>query len=211
MPLEKIVQEDSRAWALWRITETETTLADRISSFEQVSDTITHNNKRLEWLAGRVLVKALLNYMMLEFQGITKDVHGKPFLKGYDFFLSLSHSFPYVAAIIDKVESVGIDLEQPKEKLLRIAPRIFHIQELNDAGRDITKHCIYWCAKETLVKVHGQKNLVFAENIVIEPFSLESEGDFKGKIIIEGIERVIPLHYIVYPNFVVVFNQRSTS
>ena len=30
--------------------------------------------------------------------------------------ISLTHSFPYVAAQIDKQQSVGIDLEQPKEK-----------------------------------------------------------------------------------------------
>jgi phosphopantetheinyl transferase len=209
MPVEKIVIESSRAWALWRITEDEASLSDTISRWEQLSPTITNPNKRLEWLVGRVLVKHLLLSMGLTFQGITKDQFGKPFPVGYDFNLSLSHSYPYVAAIVDKVESVGIDLEQPKEKLLRIAPRIFSPVELSDAGTDITKNCVYWCAKETLVKIHGQKNLVFAENLIIQPFSLKAEGDIRGKIIVADRERVLPLHYIVYPNFVVVFNQRT--
>jgi len=210
MPLEKIVLESRRAWALWRITEDEAFLAARISPFEHISESISNSNKRLEWLAGRVLVKEVLASMALNFQGITKDQYGKPFPKGHDHHLSLSHSYPYVATLIDQMESVGIDLEQPKEKLLRIAPRIFHPEELLDAGTDITKHCIYWCAKEALVKVHGQKNLVFAENLIIDPFPLENEGDIRGRIIVTDVERIIPLHYIVYPNFVVVFNQRST-
>ena len=209
MPLEKIVLESSRAWALWRITEDEASLASRVSPLEQLSDTITNRNKRLEWLAGRVLVKEVLRSFGLTFQGITKDEYGKPFPRGYDYHLSLSHSYPFVATLIDKIESVGIDLEQPKEKLLRIAPRIFHPEELRDAGGNVIKHCIYWCGKETLVKVHGQKNLVFAENLIIDPFQLQNEGDIHGKIIVGEVERVIPLHYIVYPNFVVVFNQRS--
>jgi 4'-phosphopantetheinyl transferase len=209
MPLEKIVLESTRAWALWRIKEDEASLAARISPLEQISETITNTNKRLEWLAGRVLVKEVLASMALPFHGITKDEYGKPFPKGYDFHLSLSHSFPFVATLIDKKESAGIDLEQPKEKLLRIAPRIFHPEELLDAGNDITKHCIYWCAKETLVKVHGQKNLIFAENLLIDPFQMNNEGDISGRIIVADSERVIPLRYIVNPNFVVVFNQRT--
>lgn len=209
MPVEKIVLESSRGWALWRITEDESSLSSMISPWEQVSHSISNANKRLEWLAGRVLVKHVLQSMGLVFHGITKDQFGKPFPIGYDYYLSLSHSYPYVAVLVDKVESVGIDLEQPKEKLLRIAPRIFSGVELEDAGNNITKHCIYWCAKETLVKVHGQKNLVFAENLIIDPFPMENEGNIRGRIIVGDNERIIPLHYIVYPNFVVVYNLRT--
>ena len=209
MPVEKIVLESSRAWALWRITEDEAFLADEVSPWERLSDTISNPNKRLEWLAGRFLVKHILHSMGLTFHGVTKDQFGKPFPRGSDYHLSLSHSYPFVAALFDTIESVGIDLEQPKEKLLRIAPRIFAGVELEDAGTNITKHCIYWCAKETLVKVHGQKNLLFAENLLIDPFSMENEGDIRGRIIVGDIERIIPLHYIVYPNFVLVFNLRS--
>lgn len=210
MPLEKIVVEADRTWALWRITEDEPFLAGRVNPLERVSDTISNPNKRLEWLAGRVLVKEVFNSMSITFLGITKDEYGKPFPRGYDYHLSLSHSFPFVAAIVDKIESVGIDLEQPKDKLLRIAHRVLHPLELKDAGNDVTKHCVYWCAKETLVKIHGQKNLVFAENLIIDPFLLHAEGDIRGKIVSGDVERVIPLHYIIYPNFVVVFNQRSS-
>jgi 4'-phosphopantetheinyl transferase len=209
MPLEKIVLEPDRAWALWQIAEDEISLAAAVNPLEQVPDSISNPNKRLEWLAGRVLVKDVLHAMGLRFQGITKDTYGKPFPKGYNYHLSLSHSFPFVAAIFDKIESVGIDLEQPKEKLLRIAHRIFHPEELQDLGKDIVKHCIYWCAKETMIKVHGQKNLVFAENLIVDPFSLKPEADIRGKIVLAGVETVIPLHYIVYPNFVIVYNLRS--
>jgi len=208
MPLEKIVSEPGRTWALWRISEDEASLAQRIAPFEQVSDTISNQNKRLEWLAGRVLVKEIFDSMGLTFQGVTKDQYGKPFPKGYSHHLSLSHSYPYVAALVDQIESVGIDLEQPKQKLLRIAYRILHAEELTNAGDDVIKHTVYWCAKETLVKVHGQKNLVFAENLIVDPFELEKEGNIRGRIIVSHTERVIPLRYFVYTNFVVVFNQR---
>lgn len=209
MPIEKIVVETGRAWALWKITEDEETLAQEVNAFETVSATLTNPQKRLEWLAGRVATKAVMKSLQHSFRGITKDEFGKPFLTGYDLQLSLSHSFPYVAVLVDEKTSVGIDLEQPKEKLLRIAARVHHENELEDMGNDIVKHCIYWCAKESLVKLHGKKDLIFAENMFIEPFTRRHEGDISGKIIIGGTETTIPLHYIVYPNFVVVFTCRN--
>ena len=209
MPLEKIVVEPGRAWALWKITEDEKSLRQEIDAHERVSDTLTNPQKRLEWLAGRVATKAVMKSLQHTFQGITKDEFGKPYLTGYDLQLSLSHSFPYVAVLIDENGSVGIDLEQPKEKLLRIASRVHHENELVDLGTDIVKHCIYWCAKESLIKLYGKKDLIFAENMFIEPFQRKIEADITGKIIIGGIETLIPLHYIVYPNFVLVFTCRS--
>ena len=208
MPLAKIVSEQDRTWGLWRIGESEASLAEQVVPWEIVSDTITNENKRLEWLAGRVLVKEIFASMSMNFEGITKDQYGKPFPKGNNCHLSLSHSYPYVAALVDKTEPVGIDLEQPKDKLLRIAHRILHAEELENAGTDVLKHTVYWCAKETLVKLHGQKNLVFAENLIIDGFELETEGDIRGRIIVSDSESVIPLRYILFPNFVVVFNLR---
>ncbi|HPM29135.1 MAG TPA: 4'-phosphopantetheinyl transferase superfamily protein [Chryseolinea sp.] len=208
MPLEKLVVELGRTWALWRIEEEEETLAEMVSSLEELSDTVTSPQKRLEWLAGRVLVKEVMEAMDLNFQGIVKDDFGKPYPVGYDYQISLSHSFPFVAVLLDKYESVGIDLEQPKEKLLRIASRIHHVDEVKDAGTDIIKHCIYWCAKETLIKIYGKKDLIFSENMRILPFQRQMEGNIIGKIIVKDMERVIPLYYKVYPEFVLVFNKR---
>lgn len=206
MALEKIIIEKDRAWALWHLEEDESTLQD-IVRFEALPDTITNPNKRLEWLGGRVLVKVIMSSLGLPFRGIIKDEFGKPFPKGHPHQLSLSHSYPYVAALIDN-EIAGIDLEQPKDKLLRIAHRVLHINELQDAGDDIIKHCIYWCAKEALVKVHGKKDLIFAENLLIDPFEHKHEGDIIGNIIVRDTRQIIPLHYIVYPNFVVVLTKR---
>ncbi len=207
MPLEKLVVELGRTWALWRIEEEEETLTE-IVPFEKISDTITSPQKRLEWIAGRVLAKEVMEAMDLNYHGIVKDEFGKPFPEGYDYQLSLSHSFPFVAVLLDKYESVGIDLGQPKEKLLRIAPRIHSEDELNDAGADVIKHCIYWCAKEALIKIYGKKDLIFSENMKILPFQRQTEGNIIGKIIVKDMERVIPLYYQVTSEFVLVFNKR---
>jgi 4'-phosphopantetheinyl transferase len=203
----EIYRGSNAAWGIWKIVEDEHVLAARIAPFEMAPLHIHNPKKRLEYLAGRVLLKELLNGLGHDFFGLHKDEFGKPFLNRYPFQISLSHSYPYVAAIIDREKSVGIDLEQPKEKLLRIGPRVLHPDELADAATDIEKHCIYWCAKEALIKVHGKKDLVFSENMKISPFSKEKHGKIIGSIIVDKQETAIPLQYFVHEQFVVVLNE----
>jgi 4'-phosphopantetheinyl transferase EntD len=205
MPLEKIVVQTDRAWALWRITEDETTLELELDGVEGAPESLKNSQKRLEWLAGRIATKEVMKSLDVAFQGIAKDEFGKPSPKMSNIHLSLSHSFPYAAALIDRNSRVGIDLEQPKEKLLKIAPRIHHPDELHDLGTDLVKHCIYWCAKESMIKLHGRKDLIFAENMFIQPFRRKQEGNITGKFIIGDSESVVSLHYVVYPSFVMVY------
>lgn len=207
MPVEKIVSDTNRSWGLWLIQEGEDALQQQLGNQFQVPDSFTNLNKRLEWLAGRLLIQELLVTMNVTFEGIVKDQYGKPFLRNYPHHISLSHSYPYVAAIVDAEKVVGIDLEQPKEKLLRIAPRVLAAGELTDAGENLTKHCVYWCAKEALIKIYGKKDLTLAENLLISPFELKKEGNITGQIIVKDSTTDIPLKYKVFDDFVVAFNQ----
>ena len=206
MPLENLHLGKNSAWALWRLAEDEHFLKARVPGLEPIPDHITNIHKRLEFIGARVLIAELLNQWGHDFHGLTKDEFGKPFPKNHPYQISLSHSYPYVAAIVQKEGAAGIDLEQPKPKLLRVAPRVLHAEELKDAGDDIIKHCIYWSAKESLVKIHGKKDLVFAEHIRINPFSREKQGFLVGRLIVDNEETVIPLQYFVEDNFVVVLN-----
>lgn len=206
MPLAQIEIEDHRARGIWRIEEDEQNLASLILPFETLPSAISNPVKKLEWLAGRVLVKTLLEKLGQPFQGVTKDAYGKPFPVGCSFQLALSHSYPYVTALIDKYHAVGIDLEQPKPKLLKIASRVLDARELADAGSDVVKHCVYWCAKEALIKIYGKKDLTLAENLKISSFTLANEGTIVGSIIVDTIETKVSLYYTVDTNFVVVWN-----
>lgn len=208
MPLEKLEhQAGERAWGIWRIGEDEQALLNQVKDYESVPPGITHTEKRLEFLAGRVLARNLMEALGEPFEGVTKDVFGKPFFKKSIYQLSLSHSFPYVASLVDVRKSVGIDLEQIKKKLLKIGPRVLHPVELQDAGDNEIKHCIYWCAKEALIKIYGKKGLAFSDNLFIQPFTLENKGDITGQIIVDKTETSVPLFYQVHNTYVVVFNR----
>jgi 4'-phosphopantetheinyl transferase len=206
MPLDNLELSANRTWGVWKISEDEQWLSRQIAPHEQIADELRNPYKRLEFAASRVLLKTLLANWHLPFEGLIKDGAGKPYLRNSDFHISLSHSYPYVAAIIDKEKSVGIDLEQPKDKLLRIAERVLNNEELRNAGNDIVKHCVVWCAKETLIKIYGKKHLVFASELAIEPFQLQKDGILTGRIIANDMKGVYQLHYHVYDNFVLVLN-----
>lgn len=206
MPVERIFSSSESVWGLWRIHEDETTLAAEVP-MDRISPTLTNPQKRLEFLAGRALIKSLLSEWEMTYPGLRKDSFGKPFLAAYDIQISLSHSYPYVAAVLHRNKNVGIDLEQPKTKLLRIAPRVLSGTELTDAGDDIVKHCIYWCAKEALIKIYGKKDLIISKNLLIQPFTLQTEGQLVGRILAGNTETAIPLAYIVARNFVVVVSK----
>lgn len=207
MPIEKVHRDTDRAWALWHIVEDERSLLTGLPE-EMIPDLLTNPNKRLEYIAGRLLVSHLLRELGAKYSGIRKDEFGKPFPVGVNYELSLSHSFPYVAALVDSSIPVGIDLEQPKAKLLKIAHRVLSAAELANVGDDVVKHCVYWCAKEAMIKIYGKKDLTLAENLLVTPFELSNDGNIVGKIIVRGEETTVPLRYSVHKDFVVVMNTR---
>lgn len=207
MPLKKIETKDESVWALWKVEEDENMLTRPLQGLESIPDAITNKHKRLEWAAAHGMVKFLMDRIGLSFHGITKNEFGKPFLTGYDYQLSLSHSFPYVAAYLHPRSSVGIDLEQPTSKLLKVASRIHDPDELSDAGEDLNKHCLYWCAKEVMVKVYGKKDLIFAKNLKISPFLIEKRGEIVGRIVVDNMTTMVPMYYEIFPDFIVVLNK----
>jgi 4'-phosphopantetheinyl transferase len=208
MPLLKIENTGKESgMATWLIEESEQELA--FYAFEQCPDEIINPQKRLEWLAGRVLIKTLTEQNGLAYGGIHKDEFGKPFLRDLSHHIALSHSFPHVAAQLDERQSVGIDLEQPKEKLLAIAPRILSPTELKDAAADIVKHCIYWCAKEAMYKIYGKKGLHFSHQLNIEPFERNVAGFLKGTITVNEQKQNVDLVYQTEPHFVLVYTKNS--
>lgn len=208
MPQFKYHKDSSHAVAVWKITEREAELCNRLSSEQDslLPDTLVHPVKRLEVLAARVLTISLLQAFNQPFNGIVKDEHGKPFLRDSSFHLSQSHSYPYVAVIISSEKNVGIDIEQPRATLIKVAHRVFNDVELATSGNNLIKLCLHWCAKETLIKLYGKKDLALKEELFIPPFNLESKGMLTGIISREGHEKSYELHYLVDDDFVLVHN-----
>lgn len=187
MPILKIAKiNDKSTYAIWEITERVEelrVLVENAANVQLPDRDIANQTKQSEWMAGRLLLTALAEDMGLVYLGIYKDDDGKPHLRNLDYHISLSHSSPLVAAIIHQDHAVGIDVEQPKEKLLRIASRFLSEEEQQVCGDHKDLLCIHWCAKEALYKLYGKKQLIFKENLLI---SMKGDALF-GRIIVNGV------------------------
>lgn len=164
----------------------------------EVCSKATHPLKQLEWLASRTCVKYTVEQLERNYQGIEKDEYNNPYLSKIQGFVSLSHTSNYAVAVVSLEEEVGIDIEKISNKLSRVAHKFLSEPESLHAGDDLLKMCIYWCAKESLYKWFGKKNLSFKDNIFIEPFEGNSTI-IKGKIIVDGIlktEHTLEVFYV---------------
>ena len=210
MPLDKIEQiNPSRLVGIWHITENLDQLHQLILLSESQHEEMNLykvNNKKLEWISARILIKLIAAQLGINFEGIVKDEHGKPSLKNSNCEISLSHSYPYVAAIIDKTDDVGIDIEQPKEKLKKIAHRFLAQAELNFTKDNTIMLCKAWCAKETLYKIYGKRGLIFSENLLLEPYDQTHSGIITGNIIVNGSAKKHKLEYKVTEDYVLTYN-----
>ena len=209
MPIVKLEKVNPySAIGLWKIDESEEALIQLMmldSVLQLPTSDISNIVKKQEWMAGRLVLKALVEFMGFKYEGIYKDEVGKPHLNTLPHHISLTHSYPWVGAVMCEKNAVGIDLEQPKEKLKRIAYKFLGEAELNHAGNDVAKLCVYWCAKEALYKLKGQKGIIFKENLTIEPFELNDKTDLVGNIIANGVSEVYKMRaekanktYLVY-------------
>ncbi len=156
-------------FGIWEIEETEALLFGLIENFYTLDDLkhIHNRQKRLQWLAARVLVQQLCNQLQIDFYGTYKDEFNKVFLKNSPFEISISHTNRYAAVAIQKTKNVGIDLEEISDKPARIAPRFMSPQELDNCDKTNENYTFYWAAKEAVYKCYGKKNITFNTQIEI--------------------------------------------
>src|ERR1035437_1747349 len=106
MPLYKEwnVGDDGVA-AIWKIEEPESFFKERTG----LESGIKNEKRRIEYLAGRFLLKHLEEEFPLH--TIQKDEHDKPRIDNNHFFFSISHSWPYIAVVVDPLSEAGIDIQ----------------------------------------------------------------------------------------------------
>jgi len=184
MPLlsERTVGKSGKA-GIWNIAETMEELMKLavLPQKELVAlNKVSREHRKKEWLSARILVSHLIGKKSAK---IYYDENNKPRLANSDYQLSLSHSHHLLAAITDKPET-GIDIEIIQPKIERIKEKFMSAEELEAVGKknSVEKLYVYWCAKESLYKLYGKKQLAFKENIYVEPFDFSRGGKIRGWI-----------------------------
>jgi 4'-phosphopantetheinyl transferase len=134
--------------------------------------------RRREWLKTRILLDHVRPGSKLSFLP-----NGKPVLND-EHHVSISHS-DEMAAVIIHHKPVGIDIQEPDEKLSKIRTRFCHASELNflQNGNEMSMLAMIWSAKEAVFKSFGE-GVEFASDMVLRPFSISDEWlylDYDGK------------------------------
>jgi phosphopantetheinyl transferase len=210
MPLSQltVINEDC-IWGLWEITETAEALTTQLPL--NIHDahylaTVTHEGKKAESLAVRVLAMYMLKEWHCAYWGIIKDEHDKPYLAELPIHLSISHTSHYAAVIMHKHQEVGIDIEFIKGKLLRVAHKFLNELEYQDAADDLQKLGIYWSAKEVLYKKYGRRQLSLKEEISISPFRVSTFGTIRGTVEKNGYSMQNEIIYMIIDNLIISFS-----
>lgn len=173
MPLFKTIHYNATTQILvWKITET----------FEELFDTVVlneNNSIRLAGMKSQLHQRAFLSVRKLFYlAGYTDfdlyyDEFGKPHLKdGKDISITHSHEF---SAIILSNETVGIDMELQRDKIIKIADKFCdsEFQYLTDNEEYIRKLTVVWGAKEAIFKIRNEKGISFKNHIKVNSFDLE--------------------------------------
>lgn len=194
-------EENSRknfTYAIWRIEESETWFLEQLqlSAAEQVQLETIKGWRRMEWLAVRQLVAALVPGE--ERAMLVKDEYGKPHLHNSLLQVSISHSHQLAAAMVGE-KVLGIDIQQIVEKIGRLAPRFLSARELafiHPAEHHIAHLHVCWCAKEALYKAYGKREIDFCEHLLLDAFDYQTAGgSFQGRVIKDDFEATFELQY----------------
>jgi len=164
---------------------------------------IRNENFRRQKMAGRLLLKNILG----EAGRLEYNEHGKPLLISHPFDVSFSHCKDKVAVMLSK-KTAGIDIQDTSLRIRRIVHKFLNQPELNSLKEENyeTHATIYWCAKEALYKAYGERQLIFTDHIIIQPFSfVQDSGTFKASIVLKNSKKDYCLKYEQIGIFVLVY------
>lgn len=210
MALVKLVKiNENSCWATWKIEEPMAILAGHVpwpkTDLEEWH-TIHHPKKQAEWLASRAALVAIFEAMNLSVRSTWKDDKGKPFLKNSAHHISLANSYPYGVAILHLHHPMGIDIEQPSDKLFRIRHKFLTNFEADVVGDRATHLCLYWCIKECLYKLYGRKQLSLKDNIHVHSVRFSDNIQATASIRRGGREEPYSLEGTIIDGFFVIYS-----
>jgi 4'-phosphopantetheinyl transferase len=207
MPLYKTINFSPTTQILvWEITESLEELLGQVVLKEK---TVLRLNKMKSEMHQRAFLSVR---MLLKESGYTDfelhyDEFGKPyFLDGKHVSITHSHHF---SAIIISDETVGIDIEMQREKIIRIADKFVNDKELNrlrsfDTEDYIKKLTIKWGAKEAIFKIRNEKGISFKDHIQVNPFEIEDQIT-TAILEFENIKQQFSIYFEEFENFTLVY------
>jgi len=175
---------------VWHIAEPESFFSDQVS----VQRAITHPHKRLQHLAGRLLLRELYPEFPVELIQVADT--RKPFLMDEPFHFSISHCGDYAAAMVSTAYRVGVDVERKNDRIDRIMHKFLSVEEQFLLPRGAIKETatLLWSAKESIYKWDGEGAVDFIADIRVQQIT----GDhFQGTMpVLFRSELPLVVHYL---------------
>jgi phosphopantetheinyl transferase len=184
---------ESTRLGIWKIEETEDFFKGNVPQHRSV----THPHKRVQHLAGRFLLQFLFPDFPYELIRIADT--RKPFLPDERYHFSISHCGDYAAAIVSRNKRVGVDVEIPAEKIMRIQDKFLSQNEKEFTidnqqwamGNEqwatgnkqlaignmeaIRASTLLWSAKEAVFKWYGEGSVDFRQHIQLQKLNKGAE------------------------------------
>ncbi len=165
MPLYKEWSSDPYSLAaIWEIREPESFFTQRTG----LTSDIKSEKRRLEYLAGRFLLTHLRHDFPL--LSIRPDEQDKPRIDNNQYFFSISHSYPYVAAVVSPYVECGIDIQTWHPRMLQLQHKFLSDTEQQYFANDPQLITIAWSAKEAAYKWQGRRGVEFIDHLPITKF-----------------------------------------
>ncbi|RUT70983.1 4-phosphopantetheinyl transferase [Flavobacterium cupreum] len=196
MPLYKTIQfNETTKILIWEITE----------SFDELLGKVVLKEKtqlRLNGMKSQMHQRAFLSVrMLIQEMGFTDhDLHydefGKPYFDCHNY-ISITHSYHF-AAIIVSHETVGIDMELQREKIIRIADKFTDFEcdylKPDPIEEYVKKLTVIWGAKEAIFKIRNEKGISFKDHIKVEDFSL-NKNQAEASLHFDDLVKDFEVHY----------------
>lgn len=196
--LTKSINPDS-TYAVWRIHETTPQLKALLK--EDVPEMI--QSRQAEWIVTRFLVSYLCSLYDLPYQGTVHSPDGKPLLVGQKAQISITHSFPYAAAMIHLYKPCGIDIELPRQKMITVRHKYLHESEYQDSGETLERLSKIWAAKEVMYKLYGKKSLSMKDHLKM---TFDDEWNLKGHFLNGSQHPPVPIKIEQIAQYILAFS-----
>lgn len=195
---------------IWKLEESVNelqTLLGKGSLYQTVPPILKTEKRQKEWLAVRLLSRAILGEDIL----IEYTDNGRPTLKDSSLHISISHTTGYVAVLFQKSPFVGIDIEARSKRVLKIQKKFLSEEEHRsiDTAHEADHALIYWSAKEVLFKMLGKEGVDFKQNLHITPFSFKESGVLVANETKTAEKHSFQLAFELMPDYVRVWSLES--
>jgi len=182
--------------AIWQVEEPELFFAEHTG----LTTDIKNERRRTEHLASRFLLRHIMPKFPLHL--ITKDHTNKPYLSNQLCFFSISHSWPYIAVIIDTLHETGIDIQTYHPRITDIRHKFLSPTEQLLTGNDPQLITLAWCAKESVYKWYGNRKVDFIAHLPITSLDLSTPDiNMHINFNINELSNKIMLHNIITTDF----------